>query len=478
MNTNCLPESAVHVAMTINGRAEAAKGTFGVINPATGRIFAFAPDVTQEQVTAAVTAASKAFPGWSAMPIAERRSQLHKVGEVLLTHCDELARILTQEQGKPLRDSKDEVRASAQFIDALISIEMPSEELISTAHVRVEMRRRPLGVVAAIAPWNAPLVIAAATAASALVTGNTLVFKPSPYTPLATLRFGELSRDVLPPGVLNVISGGDRAGAWLVEDPNVKKIAFTGSLETGKKIMRGAADTLKRLTLELGGNDAAIILPDADPKRIAGEVFTAAFRNCGQICNSIKRLYVHDVIYEEMCAELGRVAERIVVGDGMDERSELGPLQNRQQYEKVKALLADSERRGARVMARGTLPVASGYFMRPTIVSEIKEGARLVDEEQFGPVLPVIRFSDVEEALRMANQTDFGLGASVWTSDLEAGEEIASRMEAGTVWVNQHGQLDPSVPFGGIKHSGVGVQYSTYGLAEFTTIQILRVATG
>ena len=346
MSTNGSPESAVHVTMTINGEAEAAKRTFGVINPATGQVFALAPDVSQEQVTAAVAAASKAFTGWSVLPVGERRSALQKLGSALLSHSDELARMLTQEQGKPLRDSRDEVRASADFITALTNIEMPGEVLMRTEHVRVEMRRRPLGVVAAIAPWNAPLVIAAATAASALVTGNTLIFKPSPYTPLTTLRFGELSRDVLPPGVLNVISGGDRAGAWLVEDPNVQKVAFTGSLETGKKIMRGAADTLKRLTLELGGNDAAIVLPDVDPKRIAGDVFTAAFRNCGQICNSIKRLYVHDAIYEQMCAELGKLAERIVVGDGMDERSELGPLQNRQQYEKVKSLIADSQRRG------------------------------------------------------------------------------------------------------------------------------------
>jgi acyl-CoA reductase-like NAD-dependent aldehyde dehydrogenase len=321
------------------------------------------------------------------------------------------------------------------------------------------------------------LVIAAAATAAAILTGNTVVFKPSPYTPLTTLRFGELSRGVLPPGVLNVISGGDDAGAWIVEDPNIQKIAFTGSLETGKKIMRGAAGTLKRLTLELGGNDAAIVLADADPKQIAGDVFTAAFRNCGQICNSIKRLFVHDSIYEEMCAELSALAARIVVGDGMDERSQLGPLQNKQQYEKVMALIADSQRLGARVVAEGPLPVGPGYFIRPTIVSEISEGTRLVDEEQFGPVLPVIRFSDVEEALQRANKTTFGLGASVWTSDLKLGKQLASRMEAGTVWVNQHGQVDPNVPFGGIKQSGIGVQYSAHGLEEFTRIQVVRVAT-
>jgi acyl-CoA reductase-like NAD-dependent aldehyde dehydrogenase len=309
----------------------------------------------------------------------------------------------------------------------------------------------------------------------ALLAGNTLVVKPAPTTPLASLKFAELVADILPKGVLNFIADVNDLGDALTHHPDVRKISFTGSTATGKKVMASAAETLKRITLELGGNDAGVVLDDAKPEAVAKGIFDGAFMNSGQVCLAIKRLYVHESIYDRMCNELAQLAEAAIVDDGLKQGTQLGPLQNKMQYEKVKGFLDDAREHG-KIIAGGEVMDRPGYFIRPTIVRDIAEGSRLVDEEQFGPVLPVLKYSDTDEVIKRANNTTYGLGASVWSSNLERAHEVASRLEAGTVWINKHLDMAPHIPFGGAKNSGLGVEFAEEGLAEFTQLQVINVA--
>jgi acyl-CoA reductase-like NAD-dependent aldehyde dehydrogenase len=340
---------------------------------------------------------------------------------------------------------------------------------------RVVMRRRPLGVVGAIIPWNFPVLIVAFKLPLALLAGNTIVVKPAPTTPLTTLLFGELCAEIFPAGVVNIITDQNDLGTRLTCHPDIAKVTFTGSTETGRKVMASAAATIKRITLELGGNDAAIVLADADPATAAPGIFRAAFMNAGQVCLAIKRVYVHDDIYDEMCAALARLAEEAVLDDGLLQGTQIGPLQNKAQYEKVKTFLDDARASGT-IIAGGEIQDRAGYFIRPTIVRDISDGTKLVDEEQFGPVLPVIRFSHAEDALARANASIWGLGGSVWSGDREAAYDLAERMDAGTVWINKHLDFGPNIPFGGAKQSGLGVEFAEEGLAEFTQIQLINEA--
>jgi len=328
-------------------------------------------------------------------------------------------------------------------------------------------------VVGAIIPWNFPLLILGFKLPPALLAGNTLVVKPAPTTPLSTLRFAELVKDVLPAGVLNVIADANDLGDPMTKHPDIRKISFTGSTATGQKVMASAAQTLKRITLELGGNDAGIVLDDVDPKTVAPGIFDGAFQNSGQVCLAIKRLYVHESVYDEICDELVAIAKSTVVDDGSKQGTKLGPLQNKMQYEKVKAFLDDAHKNG-KVIAGGAAMDRPGYFIAPTIVRDIAEGSKLVDEEQFGPVLPVIKYSDSDDVIRRANASSYGLGASVWSSDPKRAHEIATRIEAGTVWINKHLDMAPHIPFGGAKQSGIGTEFAEEGLAEFTQLQIIN----
>jgi len=461
--------------LLINGALVEGDLTMPVVNPATEEVIGESPRASEKQLNEAVSAAKAAFPGWAARPIAERRAIMLQVAERVEANAEELSRILTSEQGKPLSEATREAMGMAAFFRILGSLDLPMRVIENSDKRRVVAYRRPLGVVAAIVPWNYPLAIAGFKMPLALIAGNTVVLKPAATTPLATLRFAELVADLLPPGVLNVIADANDLGHLLSAHPDVRKVSFTGSTATGKKVMAAAADTVKRLTLELGGNDAAIVLDDVDPKTIAPAVFDAAFRNSGQVCVAIKRLYVHESVYDQMCDELATIAVNTVVDDGMKQGAKLGPLQNKPQFERVKGLLEDARKHG-KVIAGGKTMDRPGFFIEPTIVRDISEGSRLVDEEQFGPILPVIKFSDAEDALRRANGTTFGLGASVWSSNPERAQAFAERMEAGTVWINKHHELIPTIPFGGAKQSGFGVEFAEEGLAEFTQLQIINAA--
>jgi acyl-CoA reductase-like NAD-dependent aldehyde dehydrogenase len=461
--------------LLINGQLVEGAGTLEVINPATGRVLTTAPRADRAQLEEAVAAAKAAFPTWSAKSLRRRAAQLVKLADALEAEQDHFARLLTKEQGKPLPQAQWEVAVSIAAFRYFATLDLPPEVLREDGTQKVVRQHRPLGVVAAITPWNLPLLLMTIKVAPALLAGNTVVAKPAPTTPLTTLRFGELCARLLPAGVVNVVVDQNDLGAALTSHPDVAKVAFTGSTATGKKVMASAAETLKRLTLELGGNDAAIVLDDADPKEVAPKIYAAATAIAGQACIAIKRVYVHDSIYDAVCDELGRLARETVVGDGLEPGTQMGPIQNQAQFERVKGFLEDARQNGTIVAGGGVLE-REGYFVQPTIVRDIPDNARLVREEQFGPVLPVLRFSDIDEVIARANDTEFGLGGSVWSSDRERAFRVATLVEAGMVWVNKH--LDPSLdtPFVGAKQSGIGVEMGQEGLEEFAQVTIINMA--
>ena len=461
--------------LTIGGEAMAAERTFGVINPATGEVFEEAPECSGQQLDAAMSAAERTFSTWR-RDVTARREALQACAAALRSAVDDLAPVLTREQGKPLARAVWEIKAAAKWFARTAELEIPVEVVLDDDRVRVEVHRRPIGVVAAITPWNYPVSLAAWKIAPALLAGNTVVLKPSPFTPLATLRVGEILRSVLPPGVLNIVSGGDELGALMTTHPAVRKISFTGSVATGKLVAAAAAPDLKRVTLELGGNDPAIVLPDLAPTDVASKLFWGAFENCGQVCSAIKRVYVPAGQYEQYLEALGAVAAGAVVGDGMDEATQIGPLNNAPQLERVSELVDDAKRHGARVIQGGTPIGDSGYFYAPTVVGDVTDGIRLVDEEQFGPALPVVPYDDVDDAIARANATHFGLSGSVWSDDTDRARDVASRLECGTAWVNQHLSILPDAPFGGVKWSGIGVENGPWGLLGFTEIQTVNIA--
>ncbi len=461
--------------LLINGEMVAGTSTMPVLNPATEEVLTDCPRSSEEQLNQAVQAAKNAFSSWSQTQIQERKEIVLKIADIVEANAQELAQILTEEQGKPIGDATGEVYGMAAFCRYFASLDLPVKLIEDSDGRKVEAHRTPLGVVGAIVPWNFPLILLAFKLPPALIAGNTIVIKPAPTTPLSTLRVAELIKDVAPPGVINVITDLNDLGAALTAHPDVRKISFTGSTATGAKVMAGAAGLLKRITLELGGNDAGIVLNDVDPKEAAPKLFNSAFQNTGQVCIAMKRLYVHEDIYDEMCDELATLANETVIGNGLEQGTKLGPLNNKMQFDKVKELIEEAKTDG-NVIAGGEVPEQPGYFIRPTIVRDIEEGSRLVDEEQFGPVLPVMKFSDEEDAVERANATQWGLGGSVWSSDLDKAYALAEKMEAGTIWINKHSELDPTIPFGGSNQSGLGKELGAEGLEEFTQLKIINMA--
>lgn len=461
--------------MTIGGRAAAGSGRLAVINPATGQAVAEAPQASPGDLDQAVAAADRAFAGWSETPLALRRGMIIKLADAIEARVDEFARLLTLEQGKPLPEATYEVHAMLHFMRRFAEFDLPERVLEDSERRLARLVRRPLGVVAAIIPWNFPLLIIAFKVPLALIAGNTVVVKPAPTTPLTALLFGEVTRDILPPGVVNVIVDANDLGAQLTSHPLVRKVSFTGSTETGRKVMASAAPTLKRLTLELGGNDAAIALDDMDPAQLAAGIAGSAFLNAGQVCVAVKRLYVPRRIIDDVTDAL---AERIAatrVGDGLAEGTTMGPIQNAAQYARLHGLLEDSRRAG-RIAAGGELLNGPGYFFSPTLVRDASPDSRIVAEEQFGPILPILAYDSEDEAIAQANGLPFGLGASVWGRDLDRAAALADRIDAGTVWINTHTDLDPDLPFAGSRQSGLGVAFAEEGLAEYTQVKVINQA--
>ncbi|MBO6531347.1 MAG: aldehyde dehydrogenase family protein [Erythrobacter sp.] len=454
--------------MAIGGAMVCGSLTMPVINPATGEPFAQAPRATRDDTDAVITAAREAFVGWAGKAHPVRAKHVRAFASAIEAQTDGLSALLTREQGKPLKDAEREVAGIVAWLRAAADFQLPVEVHEDTSERYCETRRVPIGVVAAIAPWNYPLLLAAFKLGPALVTGNTVVLKPSPFTPLATLKLGEIAQEIFPPGVLNVLSGDDELGPWLTSHEGIDKVGFTGSTATGKKVMRSAADTLKRLTLELGGNDPAIVMHDVDPQKIAPDLFWASFGNSGQVCVASKRVYVHTDVYESVRDALVEYATLVKVGNGMEPEIQLGPINNQLQYDRLLGLLDKCRMEGLRFACGGEVPMGPGYFLPPTIIDNPPENARIVCEEQFGPILPLIRVQSYEEAIGRANASTYALGATVWCADEDAGWALGERLSAGNVWINECRPLSPLVPFAGHRQSGLGVENGLEGLLEYT----------
>jgi len=448
-----------------------------ILDPATGAAVGEAPVHGVADLDAAITAAATAQPAWAAVGHEARSAVLLKAADAVERSAEELAQLLSREQGKPLNgpNARFEVGACAAWLRAAAGTPLAPETLVDDGETRAELHYRPIGVVGAIGPWNWPMMITTWQIAPALRMGNTVVVKPSEYTPLSVLALAKVLNEELPEGLLTVVSGGRDVGEALASHGAVGKVMFTGSTATGKAIIRSSADTVKRLTLELGGNDAGIVLPGTDPRAIAQDLFWGAFINTGQTCAALKRLYVHDSIYDAVCEALTDVAKAMPMGNGLDENNVLGPLQNKAQYDVVATLVEEARASGARVLLGGN-PDSSqpGYFYPATLVADIDNGNPLVAEEQFGPALPIIRYGSIDEAVEMANALDVGLGASVWSSDPAAARAVAVRLQAGTVWINRHGAVDPRIPFGGAKQSGYGLEFGAEGLKALGVPQVIN----
>jgi acyl-CoA reductase-like NAD-dependent aldehyde dehydrogenase len=456
--------------MTIDGQAVTSPGTLKVINPATGEVFAEVPDCTREQLDVAMESAQRAFRTWKD-DYEKRRAVMYACADALEANAEELGRLATMEQGMPLAAGVAGVIGSARNFRYYADLDIPRITVQDDDAALIEVVRRPIGVIAAIKPWNVPIGMAVNTIAPAFRAGCTVVLKPSPYTPVVTVAMGEVLREIVPAGVLNIVSGGNELGQWMTEHPIPRGVSFTGSIATGKKVNVTAAADLKRVLLELGGNDAAIVLPDADPADVAEKLFWPAFRNSGQICMAVKRVFVPEELQPQVVEALAAKARSVKVGNGLDEGTELGPINNEPQFERVKGLVAEAIAGGA-VAAAGGHPIdGAGYFFEPTILTNLAEGTRIVDEEQFGPALPVLTYRTVPEAIERANATNYGLGASVWSSDPLAAAEVAEKLEAGTVWINTHMQLSHDAPFTGMKHSGLGSEMGLYSIYAYTDPQ-------
>ncbi len=456
--------------LSIGGQLVDAEETFEVYNPASNAVIAHAPQGSPAQLDAAIAAAKTAYTSWSRLPWSERAAYITRYADALEARKDHLTTLLTLEQGKPRHSmATGEVDAAIYWVREVAKRELPVEIIEDTDEHVVEVAHVPLGVVGAITPWNFPVLLGLWKVAPCLLTGNTMVLKPSPYTPLTSLFFGEIAQAVFPPGVLSVVSGGNELGQQMTEHADIAKISFTGSTATGKRVMASGAGTLKRVTLELGGNDAAVVLADADWKSIIPTLFWAAFGNSGQWCIAVKRLYVHSSIHAAFVEAFVDFARQQVVGDGMDPATNLGPIQNRMQYDKLRSLFADVKANGYRVPLGGTIDESlPGNFVPVTIVDNPPESSRIVQEEPFGPILPIIAFDDVDDVVERVNASPFGLAGSVWGGDRDAAMDVARRMETGTVWVNEIHIHGIDIPFGGHKLSGMGVENGHEGLCEFT----------
>lgn len=477
LNDPAINAARFETRMLIGGALVDGDAVLDVIDPAIGTPFITVSRASPAQAEQAVGAARSVFPAWAARDHVERQQHLVRLADALAANAEALALTLTREQGKPLGEARGEIAWAEGYIRHYATLELHGRTIRDDDEGLTVLRRVPLGVVVGIVAWNFPVLLACWKIAPAVLAGNTVILKPAPTTPVTSLMLGRLCADIFPAGVVNIVVDDNDLGALLTGHPDVAKVSFTGSTATGRRIMAGASGTLKRLTLELGGNDPAIVLDDVDVQAVAAQIFGAAFLNCGQVCLAIKRVYVHSTVHDALCDALVRLAQAAVVDDGLKRGSTIGPIQNRAQFEKVQAFLTSARNQGA-IIAGGEVLDRKGYFITPTIVRDVTDGDEIVDEEQFGPILPVIRFDDLEAVIRSINASPNGLGGSVWSSDIDRAIAVANRVETGTIWVNQHLAIGPHIPMAGFRQSGLGVEQSIEGLEEFTQIQVLNVARG
>lgn len=461
--------------LLINGDLVETSKSIDVFNPATGQVFQTCAKATKEHVCQAVDAADNAFPAWSSAGYDYRSKLLQAAADAVESRRSDFSKLLTLEQGKPLHQALQEVDSALASLRYYAGMSLPLKMTHDNETSQIYEQRSPLGVVVAITPWNFPLLLLMMKLAPALIAGNTVIAKPSPQTPLTTALFGEVVGHIFPKGVVNVLLDENDLGTYLTSHSKVAKISFTGSTQTGKKVMVSAANTLKRLTLELGGNDAAIVLDDADIDLIAPSLFWASMFNSGQVCLATKRIYVHESLYKKACELLANLCDEAVVGSGLDACVQIGPVQNKAQFEKLRELIEECRQNG-RVIAGGQDVGSEGYFIKPTLVTGLDSQSRLVCEEQFGPIIPIISFRDVDDAIRQVNNSEYGLGGCVWTSSVERGIDVATKIETGTVWVNKYLDMPLDVSFGGTKQSGIGKEQGLDGLLEYTKSKNINVS--
>lgn len=463
--------------LLIDGVLTDGASSIGVIDPTTGSVFAEGPRASVQQARQAIAAAKRAQADWEALGYEGRRPYLERFADAMTANIEAIAQTLTRERGGPIADCRFEVGRATAAIAHFASQRLDDRVLRENAKERIIQQRYAQGVVVAIMPWNRPITLLSFKLGPALITGNTVIAKPAPSTPLSTLMLGELAADIFPAGVFQTLADANDLGPLLTGDPDVAHVSFTGSTPTGKKVLGSAAETLKRFTLELGGNDAAIVLDDVDLEWAADNIFAAAFINAGQVCYATKRVYAPRALIKPLAQALAKRADATVLGDGLDPTTTMGPLQNRMQYEKVLDFIASAKAQGGTFLTGGE-PTGAGYFIRPAIVTGLPNDARLVQEEQFGPVLPIQVYDHVEEAIAQANASDFGLGGTVWGTDIDRAIEVASRIETGTIWVNRHMALPLDVAFGGAKQSGIGLQNGIEGMEDFTQRRVLNANLG
>ncbi|KAH7138598.1 aldehyde dehydrogenase domain-containing protein [Dendryphion nanum] len=460
----------------VDGQQRGSKEIHNGVNPTSGENLWDVPIASEQDLNDAVAAAKKAFPAWRDTPIEKRKELLGKFAELFSQHAEEFTTLLCKESGKPRQFAAIEVGGVAGFVGYHNTLDIP-EEKFEDDEKTIYTEYTPLGVCGGIIPWNFPLILALGKVAPALLTGNTIIIKPSPFTPYTGLKAVELAQQIFPPGVLQAVGGNNELGALMTTHPDIAKISFTGSIATGKKVMQASANTLKRVTLELGGNDASIILPDVDIKKVAPEVVMGAFQNSGQVCVATKRIYIHESIYKEFLQEMVNFTKTIKVGNPDDGDNLLGPVQNSMQYEKVKGFFADSKAKGYK-FAVGEPDISSsskGFFIKPTIIDNPPNDSRIIAEEPFGPIVPTQPWSDIEEVIARANDTETGLGACVWGKDVEKASKIARRLEAGSVFVNSWEKPTPLATFGGHKQSGIGGEWGKTGLLAFMNVHVIHV---
>lgn len=471
MGTNSALLEFTKFQTVINNQLVSTTNTRHSINPATSQPNPEVPVSTKEDLDKAIIAAKDAFKKWSKTSFEERRKALHAYADAINANADGFAKTLTMEQGKPLSQSAVEVGMASTWIRGLTAIEIPTNTIEETEERKIIQRYTPIGVCGAIVPWNFPVLLAVGKIAPALYTGNTIIVKPSPFTPYCDLKLVELATQFFPPGVVQSVSCDNSIGPMMTEHPGIDKISFTGSCITGKRVMASCAKTLKRVTLELGGNDPCIICDDVDIDAIIPKIGILSYLCSSQICMMIKRLYVHENIYDQFLDKLVTFVKTLKVGDGTEEDTFFGPVQNKMQYEKAKDLFSSISTENLKAALGGTIEDSKGYFIHPTIIDNPPESSRVVQEEPFAPILPVIKWSDEDDVIEKANAPDTGLGASVWSKDFERCQRIADQLQAGAVWTNSHFDVAPNAPFGGHKQSGLGVEWGLSGLLGYCNSQ-------
>lgn len=458
----------------IDGARDDTGASFDVINPSTGAVAGRAVNSDGAALDRAVAAARRAFPGWAATPWADRQAACNRISALIAENAEDLARLLSTEQGKPLNGvgARFEIGGCQAWIGYTASLTLDPEILQDTPEGRVELHRVPIGVIGAITPWNWPVLIGIWHIIPAILAGNCVIIKPSENTPLSTLRLVEIMQQALPPGVVQALASDGGLGPQMTAHPGIDKISFTGSIATGARVMASAAKDIKRVTLELGGNDPGIVMPDVDPAAIAEGLFWGCFINNGQTCAALKRLYVHEDVHDAVAEALAGVARAMPMGDGLDENNIIGPIQNRDQYNIVKDAVQDALDKGATLLCGG-VPTGNDLFFPTTVLTGVTPGMKLHDEEQFGPAIGITKWRDEDAVIGLANAGQTGLGASVWSADADRARKLADRISAGTVWINKHGAIQPNAPFGGVRQSGIGVQFGVEGLRQCTNVKTI-----